>query len=112
MEKSEKALNYSPELVAQIVADYDGGNGLSIKEIAAKYNRSTRSITGKLVNLGKYVKPEVVEKAPADTGPTKKEYLEVLKGLDFSEIALDGLKGATKPALAEVIAKFQAVKAA
>lgn len=110
--KSEKAPNYTPELVEQIVADYDGGNGMSVKDIAVKYNRSVRSVTGKLVNLGVYVKAEVPVKAHVDTGPSKKDYLAVLEGLGFSGTGLDGLKNATKPALAEVIDRIKAATAA
>jgi hypothetical protein len=103
----EKAPNYSDELIAQILADYDGGKGMSAKDIGVKYNRATRSIVGKLVNLGVYVKAEVAPKEHVDNGPSKKEYLEVLKGLGFSDPALDGLKNATKPALAELIERVQ-----
>jgi hypothetical protein len=107
MDKPEKAPNYTPELVEQIVADYAGGTGLSVKDIAVKYNRSVRSITGKLVNLGVYVKAETPVKENVDTGPSKKDYLAVLESLGFSGPGLDGLKNATKPALAEVIERIK-----
>lgn len=112
MEKPVKAPNYTSELVDQIKADYDGGKGLSAKELAVKYNRSVRSIVGKLVSEKVYVKAEVPVKEHVDTGPTKKEYQKILEDLGFSADAVNGLGNATKNALAEVIEKVKTAQAA
>lgn len=102
------AVNYTPELETLIKSLYDGGNGMSIKDIAAdpRVNKPEKSVRGKLVHMGVYVKPAVTKVAEyKDEGPTKKDQLAVLKGLGFSEDALKGLNNATKNALAEVIAR-------
>jgi hypothetical protein len=107
-EAVEKAPNYTPELENRVRELYDGGKGMSIKDIAAEINRSERSVRGKLVHMGVYVKADkpVAEYRPE--GPSKKEYLASLEALGFSEEALKGLGNATKPALAEVIDKVRA----
>lgn len=109
---ADKVQKYTPELVAAILKDYDGGNGLSIDGIADKYNLSKKSVLGKLVSLKAYVKPAVVVKTRKDDGPSKKEILANLEQFGFSQTALKGLENATKPALSEVVDKFKSVQAA
>jgi len=110
MPEATAKVNYTPELIALIVELYDGGNGVSIKEIAAdpRVNKPEKSVRGKLVHMGKYVKPAVEAKEFVNEGPSKKDHLATLKEFGFSEDALKGLNNATKPALAEVIDKLNA----
>lgn len=109
---TEKVKSYSPELVDEMVRLYDGGNGLSAREIAAKINRPYRSVVGKLVSLQVYVPADKPVKGYEDTGPTKKALIESLKGFNFSEAGITGLENATKPALQEILEKLSAAKAA
>lgn len=97
-----KATAWTPELVRKVIADYDGGKGLTIEAIAEKHGLGKRSVLGKLVYEKEYVKPEKVLPTYVDTGPSKKDWLKKLEGFGLSEDAIKGLTNATKPALAEV----------
>lgn len=113
MVKSEntKASWNDPKLVAELVSDYDGGNGMTIDALADKFNRTKKSVIGKLVSEGVYVKATVQPKTRADDGPSKKDLLAKLEALGFSEDGLKGLNNATKPALVEVLDRLGANKA-
>ena len=105
--------NYDSELVAKLVSLYDGGNGKTVAEIAAEIDRTPKSVLGKLVHLGVYVKPEPkAAKSFADQGPSKKDILAILEKQGFSSDALKGLGNATKPALQEVADKVGVAQAA
>lgn len=56
MTTKQKAVNYSAESVAAIVADYQ--NGVSIDAIAQKAGRTVASVRAKLSSLGIYQKKE------------------------------------------------------
>ncbi len=102
MAKETKSVeNYSPELVASVVADYEAG--MSVADIAKKIGKTDRSVRGKLVSMKKYRKPEKTVKSFTDEGPTKQNLLDQLTGIGFSAEAIKGLTNATKPALMEVI---------
>ena len=103
-----KAPNYTPELVAKIVADYDGGKGMTVAAIAAKYDRAPKSIQGKLVYEKVYVVQDKPVKTFADQGPAKKVLIEKLRELGLSQTTLDGLNNATKPALQELLERIPA----
>lgn len=107
-----KAPAWNPELVGKVIADYDGGKGMTIEAIAEKYNLGKRSVLGKLVYEKVYVKAEKVQPTYVDTGPSKKDYLKRLEAFGLSEEAIKGLTNATKPALAEVAERLDATKAA
>ncbi len=102
VDKTIKAPNYTPELVNAIKADYDGGKGLTTKELAVEYDRPEKSIRGKLVHEKVYVPVEKPIKTFVDNGPSKKELLADLEKFGFSEDAIKGLGNATKTALQEV----------
>lgn len=106
-----KAPKYSPELVAAILADYDGGKGLTAKQIAENRNLAVRSVIGKLVNLGVYVKAEVAPKTFVDNGPTKKETMKRFEALGLSEEVRKGLENATKNSLQVIAEMLEAAKA-
>jgi hypothetical protein len=112
MAEKVKTPNYSPELEAKLVELYDAGKGLSIEAIAAQVNKPVKSVRSKLVSMKVYVKPEAPVKEYKAEGPSKKEIIEVLKNLGISETSLDGLKGATKPALSEVAERLKSAQAA
>jgi hypothetical protein len=53
---AEKAVNYSPEQTAQVIADYTAG--VSIESIALAMGKSVRSIVAKLSREGVYQKKQ------------------------------------------------------
>lgn len=56
MTTKQKAVNYSPESVAAIVADYKAGKAL--ETIAQEQGRTVASVRAKLSSLGVYAKKE------------------------------------------------------
>ena len=94
-----KQVNYTEEMTAKIVSDYQ--MGVSVEEIAASIEKSVRSVRSKLVREGVYVVQEK-PKAKRDNGPTKKELLGKLEEVD-PNAPLSGLMGATKEAISWVI---------
>ena len=92
-----KKVNYSPELTAQIVSDYQAGT--SVVDIAFAVGKSTRSIRSKLVREGVYVAKEKVATRKVE-GPTKKE---ILRDLDATGFDVKGFEGATKDALTRLL---------
>ena len=91
-----KKVNYSPELTAQIVSDYQAGT--PVDEIADTIGKSVRSVRSKLVREGVYVAKEKVATRTI-VGPTKKELLRSLEG----HLDTRGFEGATKEALTRLI---------
>ena len=92
--------NYSAEMTAKIVSDYQ--NGVAVEAIAESIEKSVRSVRSKLVREGVYVaKPKA--KSTKVMGPTKKELLKDLEATGF-EVA--GFEGATKDAIERLIAHF------
>lgn len=105
-----KAPNYSDAETAQLIADYNGGNGMSVAEIAAKMNRTPKSVQGKLVFLKVYVPAVKAVKTFADQGPAKKELTKALEQY-LSPECVTGLNNATKSALAELVERFKDLNA-
>ena len=91
--------NYTPELTAAIVADYEAGK--DVESIAEAIGKSVRSVRSKLVREGVYVAPEKPVKAAKIEGPTKKEMLRELE--ELAPFKVDGFMGATKEAIASLI---------
>ena len=91
-------VNYSAEMTAQIISDYQ--NGVAVEDIAASIEKSVRSVRSKLVREGVYV---AVPKAKStrEQGPTKKELLRDLESTGFD---VSGFEGATKDAITRLIA--------
>jgi len=90
--------NYSAEMTAQIISDYQ--NGTSVEDIANAIDKSVRSVRSKLVREGVYVATPKARSAKVQ-GPTKKELLRDLESTGF-EVA--GFEGATKEAITRLIA--------
>ena len=97
-----KAINYSPELTAQIVDQYQGG--ISVEDIAASIEKSVRSVRSKLVREGVYVSQPKVSARKSDE-PTKKELLNELETVYPFDV--NGLTGATKDAIKDLLTHFQ-----
>jgi transposase-like protein len=97
-----KAINYTPELTAQIVDQYQGG--ISVEDIAASIEKSVRSVRSKLVREGVYVAQPKATARKSDE-PTKKELLNELETVYPFDV--NGLTGATKDAIKDLLTHFQ-----
>jgi len=93
--------NYTEEMVVAMTTAYQ--DGTSVEDIAETIGKSKRSVISKLVREGVYVATEKPT-AQRDNGPTKKELLNQLEGLD-PQMPVNGLAGATKEAIAYLIVK-------
>ena len=93
--------NYTEEMVAAITSAYQAET--PVQEIADMIGKSKRSVISKLVREGVYVATEKPT-STRDNGPTKKELLNQLEGLD-PQMPVNGLTGATKESIAYLITK-------
>lgn len=96
----EKVLNYTPEQVAALRADY--ADGVSVEMIAEKLGKSVRSIVAKLSREGVYKKKEYVSKTGEK--PVKKDTVADAIGsvLLLTEAETESLTKANKTALAKI----------
>ena len=96
-----KNVNYTPELTAQIVSDYEAG--IAVEAIAESIEKSVRSVRSKLVREGVYIaKPKTTSRKSDE--PTKKELLNQLeKVYPFN---VNDLTGATKDGIKDLLAHF------
>ena len=97
-----KAPNYTAELTARIVDDYQ--SGVTVEQIAEAIDKSVRSVRSKLVREGVYIATPKAKARKSDE-PTKKELLIELE--QIAPFAVDGFMGATKEAIKELIGHFQ-----
>ena len=97
-----KAINYSPELTASIISDYQ--SGVSVEDIATQIEKSVRSVRSKLVREGVYVSQPKVSARKSDE-PTKKELLNELEAVYPFDV--NGLTGATKDAIKDLLTHFK-----
>jgi len=104
-EAKTKPANYTEEMVARMLDMYEqlGNDGLDA--IAEAIGKPVRSVRSKLVREGVYVATPKVKAAKVE-GPSKKELLNILE--DMVPFPVDGLTGATKEALAHLIAFAEA----
>ena len=96
-----KAVNYTPELTAQIVKQYQ--SGVSVADIASSIEKSVRSVRSKLVREGVYVAAPK-KSARKNDEPTKKELLNDLEAVYPFDV--NGLTGATKDAIKDLLTHF------
>ena len=96
-----KAVNYTPELTAQIVDQYQ--SGVSVADIASSLEKSVRSVRSKLVREGVYVAAPK-KSARKNDEPTKKELLNDLEAVYPFDV--NGLTGATKDAIKDLLTHF------
>ena len=108
MADAKTTTNYTDEMIDRITEMYEDMGNEGMEQIAEAVGRSVRSVRSKLVNLGVYVKQDAPVKAVKREGPTKKEMLMALEALVPFEV--DGLMGATKDAIGELIAFAESVQ--
>ena len=96
-----KAVNYTPELTAQMVDQYQ--SGVSVADIASSIEKSVRSVRSKLVREGVYVAAPKKSARKSDE-PTKKELLNDLEAVYPFDV--NGLTGATKDAIKDLLTHF------
>ena len=101
---TKKAPNYSDADVERLKALYAEHGNDGMADIAAEMNKTVRSVRAKLVREGVYVAPEKPVAAKKE-GPSKKELLATLAEVKPG-VPVDGLMGATKEAIAFLIAEF------
>ena len=104
-EVKSKTVNYTEEMVDKIISMYEDLGNDGMAEIAEAVGRPVRSVRSKLVREGVYVATPKAVKAAKAEGPTKKELLNELENLVSFDVT--GLMGATKAAIADVIALAQ-----
>ena len=103
-ETATKTANYTEELTAKVIADYQ--NGIDLDAIADEIGKSVRSVRSKLVREKVYIaKPKTPSSDPRD-GPTKKELLNRLESIAPFEV--NGFMGATKTALSDLLGHLEA----
>ena len=101
-ETAKKAVNYSEEMTAKVISDYQ--EGVDLDTIADEIGKSVRSVRSKLVREGVYVAQPKATSTKRDE-PTKKELLNTLEGIAPFEVT--GFMGATKSAITELIAHLE-----
>lgn len=100
-----KTVNYTAEMVNRIVSMYEELGNEGLDEIAEAVGRPVRSVRSKLVREGVYIASPKAPKAKREDGPTKKDLLNELEALVAFDV--NGLMGATKAAISDVIALAQ-----
>jgi hypothetical protein len=98
-EATQKAANYTAEMVDSMIEMYNelGNDGLD--EIAESLDKTVRSVRSKLVREGVYVASPKKTAAKQD-GPSKKEILRDIEAQGFD---VSGFEGATKAALTRLM---------
>jgi len=94
---AEKAINYTPEQTAALVADYR--DGISVEQLAMQLGKSVRSIVAKLSREGVYQKKEY--KTKTGEAVVKKDSVADAIGaiLRLPENDIESLTKANKSAL-------------
>lgn len=92
-------MKYTKEIVDKMMADYNGGDGKSVDDIAAELDVPARSVIAKLSSLGVYKKKVYLNKQGVP--PVKKEeYISRLAGLlKVHEDLLESLEKVNKNVL-------------
>jgi|TARA_R110000782_G_scaffold63740_1_gene130428 hypothetical protein len=103
-ETATKTVNYTEELTAKVISDYQ--DGVELDTIADTIGKSVRSVRSKLVREGVYVVQPKSASSKASDEPTKKELLNKLESIAPFEI--NGFMGATKSALADLLGHLEA----
>ena len=98
---AEKIVNYTPEMTAQMVTDYQAG--ITVERIAEGLNKTVRSVVAKLSREGVYQKKTYTTKGGGV--PVKKDahadHIGQIVGLSEGEV--DSLTKANKTALAKIV---------
>lgn len=106
--KAEKVLNYTPEMTASIVADYQ--SGVAVEIIAAKVGKTVRSVVAKLSREKVYVAKVYTSKTGAAV--VKKDATADAIGalLDLTEADVTSLAKANKTALLKILDVVKSAK--
>jgi len=107
-EKTAKVVNYTPEMVARMTAEYTAKpEKATVEALAVEFGKSTKQIVAKLVNLKIYVKASP-EKGKTKTGEkveTKDTTADAIgRVLGLSEPDVESLTKANKRALQAIFA--------
>tara|TARA_Y100000310_G_scaffold337712_1_gene425485 strand:+ start:562 stop:975 length:414 start_codon:yes stop_codon:yes gene_type:complete len=102
-ETAKKAVNYTDELTAKVISDYQ--EGVDLDTIADEIGKSVRSVRSKLVREGVYIAKPKATSTKRDE-PTKKELLNQLESIAPFEV--NGFMGATKTALNDLLVHLEA----
>ena len=102
-ETAKKAVNYTDELTAKVISDYQ--EGVELDAIADEIGKSVRAVGSKVVREGVYVAKPKTTSAKREE-PTKKELLNQLESIAPFEV--NGFMGATKTALADLLVHLEA----
>ena len=102
-ETAKKAVNYTDELTAKVISDYQ--EGVELDTIADEIGKSVRSVRSKLVREGVYIAKPKTASAKREE-PTKKELLNQLESIAPFEV--NGFMGATKTALNDLLLHLEA----
>ena len=98
--KTEKAVNYTPEMEAAMKADYLAG--ITVEAIAEKLGKTTRSIVAKLSRMEIYKKKEYKTKT-GEAVVKKDAHADAIGAiLRLSEGEIDSLTKANKTALQKI----------
>ena len=98
-EATQKAANYTAEMVDSMIEMYNDVVNDGLDEIADTLGKTVRSVRSKLVREGVYVASPKKTAAKQD-GPSKKEILREIEAQGFD---VTGFEGATKAALTRLI---------
>lgn len=104
-----KAVNYTAEQAARVVADYQAG--VTVEQIAANLGKSVRSIVAKLSREGVYTKKTY--KTKTGEAVVKKDAFAdfIAEALGMTEADAESLTKANKTALAKIADFIRAEKA-
>jgi hypothetical protein len=98
-EATQKAANYTAEMVDSMIEMYNEVGNDGLDDIAETLGKTVRSVRSKLVREGVYVASPKKTAAKQD-GPSKKEILRDIESHGFD---VSGFEGATKAALTRLI---------
>ena len=98
-EATQKAANYTAEMVDSMIEMYNDVGNDGLDEIADTLGKTVRSVRSKLVREGVYV-ASPKKTAAKQNGPSKKEILREIEAQGFD---VTGFEGATKAALTRLI---------
>lgn len=97
----EKVLNYTPEMTAEIIAAYIGGE--AVEQIAVRIGKSTRSIVAKLSREGCY-KPKTYTSKMGEAAVKKDMVADQLgRIVGLTETEIESLTKASKTALIKIL---------
>ena len=95
-----KAVNYTPEQTAQMVADYS--NGITVEAIAEKFGKTVRSVVAKLSREKVYIAKTYVSKTGAPVVKKDAHADAIGAILNLTESEIESLVKANKTALEKI----------